>query len=112
MKIVERMEGGVPILELEGRLTIGHGDRELRDAVQKHLAGGRRSIVADMSGVKTLDSAGIGELVAQHVSARNRGGTLALAALSEGAGGVLNATQLTGVLQVYDSVKEALAALR
>ena len=112
MKIDERMENDIPILVLRGSMTIGTGDRELRAAVQKWLDRGRTRIVADMSGVGTLDSAGIGELVAQHVSARNRGGTLALAALSGQAGGPLKATLLTGVLQLYDTVDEAVEALK
>lgn len=111
MNISERTQDDIPVLELQGSMTIGRGHREFRERIQGLLGQGRTRIIADMKGVRTLDSAGIGELVAQHVSAKNRGGVLALVALSGRAGGALKTTQLAGVLQMYDTVDEAVEAL-
>lgn len=96
------------VLPAPARLTIGQGDRELRRSIQAALGEGYRAIVLDMENVKRLDSAGIGELIAAHLRVQDRGGRLVLGRLSARAGGVLAATQLTGVLEIHDSLEGAL----
>lgn len=112
MKIEERMIGEVLVIAGDGKLTIGKGDVSFRDAVQQAIAHGKTKVVFDMGGVSAVDSSGIGELVANHVSLRNRGGRLALLNLSDRVGGVLKATQLTGVLDIYESESAAVASFR
>jgi anti-sigma B factor antagonist len=108
MPVRERDENNAKVLEISGRITIGKGDVEVRDAVQLALAEGNRNILLVMDGVAALDSAGVGELVAAHTSVRNRGGALKLARLSPKVASVLQATRLVGILDVYDDEKEAL----
>jgi anti-sigma B factor antagonist len=108
MAVSERQETNAKVLDISGRITIGQGDVEIRDAVQLALAEGNRNILLVMDGVTALDSAGVGELVAAHTSAKNRGGSLKLAKLSRKVASVLQATRLVGILDVYDTEKEAL----
>jgi anti-anti-sigma factor len=111
MPVAERLESNAKILEISGKITIGKGDVEIRDAVQLALAEGHRNVVLVMEGVTALDSAGVGELVAAHTSVKNRGGALKLARLSHKVASVLQATRLVGILDVYESEQEALASL-
>lgn len=110
MEISERYVDGILVLAAVGRMTIGRGDVTVREAVQKALGEGQTRIILDMKDVSALDSSGVGELVAQHVSARNRGGHLRLLHLSDRVGGVLKATRLTGILEIYDDEASALAS--
>ena len=109
MEVTERKHGDVTVLSFEGRMTIGRGDVVVREAVLKALGEGQRKILLVLEGVRAMDSAGIGELVSVYTSTRNRGGGLKLAKLSPKVASILQATQLTGVLDIHDSVETALA---
>lgn len=109
MSVNTRMEGDVAVLDVSGKVIIGQVEVELRDAVQQALADGRMKILLVMNGVTALDSSGVGELMAAYTSASNRGAELKLARLSPKVSTVLQATRLTGVLDIHASEDEALA---
>ena len=108
MKIEARHERGVTIIEPKGKITIGVGDVALREAVAEALEAGARNILADLGGVTTIDSSGIGELVSAYTSVTNRGGKLKLANLPPKVTDILQITQLFSVFEVHDNVEEAL----
>ena len=54
MKIDKRVQNGVTILELEGKITIGKGDVALRDAVQQALGEGARKLLIELGRVSTM----------------------------------------------------------
>ena len=110
MKITTRQNGGVTILEPQGKITIGAGDVELRDAVLAQLEAGNTHLLMDMSGVSTMDSSGIGELVAAYTSVNNRGGKLKLLNLPPKITDILQITQLITVFEVFDDEAEAVAS--
>ena len=66
-------------------------------------------LILDMSGLSFLDSAGIGALVSLFVGRRNRGKTLALAALTQQGTAVLQVAGLLKLMPVFPSVNEALS---
>jgi anti-anti-sigma factor len=107
MKINVRQRDGVTILEPKGKITIGVGDVALREAVHHELENGGRNILIDMSGVTTIDSSGIGELVSTFTSVKNRGGTLKLLRLPDKVSDILQITQLISVFDTYDDEDEA-----
>ena len=110
MNISTRERDGVVILEPKGKITIGVGDVALRDAVLEQIEAGRKKILMDMSGVGTMDSSGIGELVAAFTSVNNRGGRLKLLKLPPKISDILQITQLITVFEVYDDEDEAVAS--
>jgi anti-anti-sigma factor len=81
------------------------------EAFERHLQqlfrGGYRNLVVDLSGVPTIDSAGIRALVRGHTTGQRVGGTLRLAAASPAVSRVLELAHLTGVFEMYDSVDAA-----
>ncbi len=103
--------GETAVLDIAGRVTIGH-DAKMRDAIEGALDGGAKNILLNMKGVSKIDSSGIGELVAAHNRVTAGGGRLLLAALSDRLGTLLQITNLMGVLETYDSIDEALASLQ
>ncbi|ADO75344.1 STAS domain-containing protein [Stigmatella aurantiaca] len=110
MKITSRSVQGVEILKPEGKITIGVGDVALRNAVQESLARGTTKLLLDLSGVTTVDSSGVGELVSAYTRVTSRGGKLKLFGLPSKVQDILTITQLITVFEVYDSEAEALAS--
>jgi anti-sigma B factor antagonist len=110
MKATSREVNGVEIIKLEGKITIGSGDSQLREVISNALAAGKNKILLDMSGVTTIDSSGIGELVGSYTTVTNRGGKLKLLHLPAKLNELLHVTQLITVFEVYDSEEEALAS--
>src|SRR5215813_6661441 len=78
LEIRERAVGDVIILEMFGKITIGEGSVQLRDAVSNLLDSGRNKIVLNLGGVNYVDSSGIGELVSRYTTTKNTGGRLKL----------------------------------
>ena len=78
MKITSRKEEGVTVLELVGKLVIGDGDVELRDAVREALESGATKLLLDLQGIKVMDSSGLGELIRCKATGDSKGATIKL----------------------------------
>ena len=63
MKTNVREVDGVAIVELKGKITIGSGDVQLRETINKLVDSGKKNILVDMKDVTTIDSSGIGVLI-------------------------------------------------
>ncbi|HTQ80256.1 MAG TPA: STAS domain-containing protein [Thermoanaerobaculia bacterium] len=110
MKLSTRQREGITILDLEGKITIGSGDLELRNAVQQALSDGAQKILVNLAKVTTIDSSGVGELVSSYATATGRGAKLKLVNLPAKVQDVLTITQLITVFDVYDTEDEAVAS--
>lgn len=110
MKASSRSVDGVEIIKLEGKITIGAGDTQLREVISNALNSGHSKILLDMSGVTTIDSSGIGELVGSYTTVTNRGGKLKLLHLPAKLNELLHVTQLITVFEVYENETEALGS--
>ena len=60
MKTTSRTVNDVEIISLQGKITIGAGDTQLRETIAQALAAGKNKILLEMSGVTTIDSSGVG----------------------------------------------------
>lgn len=107
MKATSRNVDGVEIIGLSGKITIGSGDTQLRDVIMNALSQGKMNILLDMSGVTTIDSSGIGELVGSYTTATNRGAKLKLLHLPAKLNELLHVTQLITVFEVHENEQEA-----
>ncbi len=108
MKATSRDVNGVEIVKLEGKITIGAGDQQLREVISNFVNDGKTKVLLDMSGVTTIDSSGIGELVGSYTTVANRGGKLKLLHLPAKLNELLHITQLITVFEVYENEREAL----
>ena len=100
--------GEVKILQLFGKVTIGEGDVQLREAVHALVDAGTRKIILDLADLKYIDSSGIGELVSCYTTITNRGGQLRLSNLHSKIYSLLQLTALVSVFQIFDSNEDAL----
>jgi anti-sigma B factor antagonist len=110
MKATTRDVNGIEIIKLDGKITIGAGDQQLRDVIANTVATGKNKILLDLSGVTTIDSSGIGELVGSYTTVTNRGGKLKLLHLPAKLNELLHVTQLITVFEVYENENEAVAS--
>lgn len=110
MNFTTRMREDVTILPLKGKITIGVGDVAVRNAIQQALDSGAKKILIEMSGVTTIDSSGIGELVSAYTTTSNHGGRLKLCCLPPKITDMLTITQLITVFEVYDDEEEAIVS--
>jgi anti-sigma B factor antagonist len=110
MKVSVRQREGVTVLDLEGKITIGSGDLELRNAVQKAVGDGAKNVLVNLGKVTTIDSSGVGELVASYTTATGRGAKLKLVNLPPKVQDVLTVTQLITVFETFDTEDEAIAS--
>lgn len=107
MKVSARQRDGVTILDLKGKFTIGSGDVAIREAIQQAVAEGKTNILLNASEITTIDSSGIGELVAGFTSVTHRGGQLKLYKLPPKLEDILQVTQLITVFEVFEDEEEA-----
>jgi anti-sigma B factor antagonist len=110
MKATSRTVDGVEIISLQGKITIGSGDSQLREVITNAVNNGKNKILLDMSQVTTIDSSGIGELVGSYTTVTNRGGKLKLLHLPAKLNELLHVTQLITVFEVHESEQEAISS--
>jgi anti-sigma B factor antagonist len=108
LEIRERNIGKVAILEIFGRITIGEGSVQLREAVSRLRDSGQNKIILNLGGVSYIDSSGIGELVSSYTTTKNTGGRLKLLNLPKKIKDLLMITKLLTVFEIYEDEPAAL----
>jgi anti-sigma B factor antagonist len=110
MKVSTRQVDGLTILDLSGRITLGEGSVQLRDAIRDLLTKGQKQILLNLADVNYIDSSGIGELVSAYTTVRNQGGELKLLNLTKKVHDLLQITKLYTVFDVKDDEASAIAS--
>jgi len=110
MKVSTRQVDGVTILDLSGRITLGEGSVQLRDATRDLLSKGSKNILLNLGDVNYIDSSGIGELVSAFTTIRNQGGELKLLNLTKKVHDLLQITKLYTVFDIKDDEASAISA--
>jgi anti-sigma B factor antagonist len=103
---------GVTVLDLSGRITLGEGSVQLRDAVRDLITKGQKSILLNLGDVNYIDSSGLGELVGAYTTARNQGATLKLLKLTKKVHDLLQLTKLYTVFDIHDDEASAIASYK
>jgi len=110
MKVSTRQVDGVTIVDCSGRITLGEGSVQLRDAVRDLLSKGSKQILLNLGDVTYIDSSGIGELVSAFTTVRNQGGDLKLLNLTKKIHDLLQITKLYTVFDVKEDEASAVAS--
>lgn len=108
MTITERRHDDVVILDIDGKILLGEGDVQLREAIRRLLQSGARKILLNLANVPYMDSAGLGELVRAYTTVRREGGELKLLNLTARIQDLLTITKLISVFESFDSEEAAL----
>ncbi len=110
MKIKEEFKGKIPVLYLSGNLMGGEDSANLQERIKTLINDGFKNIVMDFSNIKWINSTGLGAIMACLTTARNNGGDIRLANITEKLDSLLNITKLITVFQTYKSVDRAVAS--
>lgn len=112
LTIASREVDGVTVLDLSGRITLGEGSVQLRDAIRELVSKGQKNILLNMGEVNYIDSSGLGELVSAYTTARNQGAALKLLSLTKKVHDLLQLTKLYTVFDIYDDEASGIASFR
>jgi len=102
-----RQVGGVTIVDLDGRITLGESTGLLREELRSLLAGGTKNIILNMQKVSYVDSAGLGELVGAYTTATNQGGAVKLLNLQGKMKDLMQITKLHTIFTTFEDEKSA-----
>jgi anti-sigma B factor antagonist len=112
LSIKDRLVGDVTVLDLSGKITIGEGSVQLREAVRKLLDDGNKKVLLNLGDVSYVDSSGIGELVSSYTTTNNNGGHLKLLNLTKKIQDLLMITKLLTVFETFDNEQDAVASFK
>ena len=100
LRLRARALDGVTVLDCSGRIVFGEESATLRDTVKSALAQNPK-LVLNLAEVNHIDSGGLGMLVSLYTTARNAGGVLKLARLTQRVGELLQVTKLVSIFEVF-----------
>ena len=103
--------GDVIVIHCQGRIVYGDEARSLSQMVGEFLQHGSK-VVLDLSGVNSIDSAGIGGLVSLHTRAHSQKADVKYASPSPLVRDLLGLTNVDSVLEIHPSLGDALAAFQ
>ena len=110
MKMTDREVDGAFVLALDGRIVLGEESQALRVKLKSLIAEGKKKIVLNVDNIRYIDSAGLGILVAAHVSAKTQGASLKLCNLGGRFQELLQLTKLLTVFEVCNTEAAAVAS--
>ena len=110
MEINVRESGGVSILEVHGRLTIGEPSEQLHDALNSVIQGGAHKVIVVLDGIPQIDSSGISSLVRISIQLAREGGAVHLVCGSGRVRDALTVTRLVEAIPTYESDAAATAS--
>ena len=110
--IASREVDGVTVLDLSGRITLGEGSVQIRDAIRDLIGKGQKRVLLNMGDVNYIDSSGLGELVSAYTSARNQSAALKLLKLTKKVHDLLQLTKLYTVFDIYDDEAVAIGSFK
>lgn len=108
LKANVRESGGVSIVDLAGRITLGEGSGLVRNTIKELVSSGRKSVLLNLKDVSYIDSAGLGEMVGAYASVTNAQGNIKLLHPQSKVKDLLQITKLYTVFVAFDDEQEAL----
>ena len=112
LTIASREVNGVTVLDLSGRITLGEGSVQLRDAIRGLISKGQKHILLNLAEVNYIDSSGLGELVSAFTTAKNQQADVKLLNLTKKVHDLLQLTKLYTVFDIKDDEASAIASFK
>ena len=95
------------VVTLKGDVMGGPDGAKLHDTLRELKESGKKNVVIDLSGVRFMNSSGLGMLIAGMTTMRNAGGDLRLANATDRIRSLLVIAKLLSVFKNFESVDEA-----
>jgi len=110
MKLTDRMQDDIVILEPKGKIMGGPDASLLNDKIQEFVEKDQKKVIIDLSQVEWMNSTGLGILISGYTRLRNHSGVLKLANVTDKIQSLLTITKLVTVFETFDSVDEAISS--
>ena len=110
LAISTRNADGVTILDLAGGIALGDSSAKLHSALRSNVDEGNNLLLLNLADVTTIDSSGLGSLIAGFATVEKSGGKMKLENLSEKALELMTITKLLTVFDVFDNETDAIAS--
>ena len=107
MQISKRKNGDVTVFDIKGKILIGEGIAELRDAIDNEPG---KKLLLNFEKVPYLDSTGLGEVVRSYTSIKNKGGVVKIVNLTNKVWDLLSVTKLITVFETFEDEDKAVAS--
>jgi anti-sigma B factor antagonist len=111
LRMSTRTIDGVLVVDCSGRIVFGEESASLRDAIKKLLSESPK-VVLNLREITYIDSGGLGTLVSLYTTARNAGGALKLARLSQRVDDLLQVTKLVTIFEVFEDEQSAVQSFK
>ncbi|MCK4539423.1 MAG: STAS domain-containing protein [Candidatus Krumholzibacteria bacterium] len=112
MKLRSRESEKTVILDITGKLMGGADADEFRDIVHKLIEDGKKNIIVNLSGVRWMNSTGMGILITGYTTLRRNKGDLKLLNVSNKIQSILYVTKLNLIFECFDDEEKAVASYR
>ncbi len=108
MKLSDRIQDDVVILEPKGKIMGGPDASLLHDKLYEYIEKNQKRVVIDLAQVDWMNSTGLGILISGYTTLRNNHGELKLANVTDKIQSLLTITKLVTVFETHDSVEDAI----
>ena len=112
LTISKRTAGGVVILDLAGKIRLGEGNLNLHRTLRSLVEQNEKKVLLNLAQVSSIDSSGLGELVAGYTTLEKSGGELKLLNLTDRVTELMMITKLLTVFDVYEDEVTAIASFK
>lgn len=112
MKFSPTQYEGVTVIAIEGNLMGGPDAAALNDKLVQLIGANTTRVVLDLHGVDVINSSGLGMLIKSVSTMKEAGGSLKIAGASDKILALIKITKLTGILQTYPTVADAVASFK
>lgn len=112
LTITTRTIDDVTILDLEGKIRLGEGNKHLHEEVRALVAGGCKKAIVNLEKVSNIDSSGLGELIAGFTTLEKNGGEMKLLNLTKRVEELMMLTKLLTVFDVFENEQDALNSFK
>ena len=109
--IISAVEGDLAVLVLSGKIDSSTASL-LETRVQELSSQGIRKLALDLQGVTSMDSSGLGEIIALYNRFASQGGDVCVAALSDRLKLLFEYAKLHFVFRIFDDVPTAIEYLK
>jgi anti-sigma B factor antagonist len=112
MKLSIRKAKDIVVIDAEGKMVLGDGDVEIKQAVDDLVQKGNKSVILNLAKVPYVDSAGLGEIMRCFTALRRDGGNFKLVSPNQRIIDLLNITKLLNVFDIYDNESSAIKSFK
>ena len=110
MELSTAQDGRVTVVTVKGDLVIGDPEAVFKRTVMGLLEQGKVDLLIDCSGLRIVDSSGLGALVRALTTSQNEGGRTKLLGVGAHLKKLLEMTRLDSVFETFDNLERAVSS--